>query len=361
MQMPGRTYNAGNYAYGFDGKRKDNEIHGEGNAYDFGDRIYDPRLGRWLAVDMAAKSAPGWTPYRFGFDNPINFKDPNGQWEEDGHFWTVYAMGVALGMSKTDARELAVKAEWYDHVVHKDNSMSIQKIPGKEWMAWGKDGGVGTWADPEWQKTMHGLTGGSQSELLSSVIAKIIGGDLYQLHTLGDSWAHSYIDDKGNRVMYGQHGRNEPWYAGIARAVLGDITFEHAKAGPEHGKYADNIADRPEEYKQYVTSLLGIFNSKFHDKIKDNARTDIFDYVQKNGGSKEANIYLLQNYIDLQTGTKSFTTENKSYNEKFEGYLKQMGIKYSTSTTTTSTTTSSASGNVPITTTTNHYNITINQ
>jgi RHS repeat-associated protein len=226
MTMPGRKFTSvGGYRYGFNGKEIDNEDYGEGNAYDFGSRIYDPRLGKWLAVDIVAKAAPGWTPYRFGFDNPINFRDPNGQWEEDGHFWTVYAMGVALGMSKTHARELAKKAEYYDHIVHGDNSMTITKIPGKEWMAWGKDGGLGTWADPLWQKDMHGLTGGTQSLLLSSVVAKIMGDDLYQLHTLGDAWAHSYIDEKtGERVMYGQHGRDEPPLAGFIRLILGDIT-----------------------------------------------------------------------------------------------------------------------------------------
>jgi RHS repeat-associated protein len=208
MGMVERKYVIGNaYRYGFNSKEKEGDIKGKENAYDFGDRIFDPQLGRWLSVDVAAKSAPGWTPFRFGFDNPINFKDPNGQWEEDGHFWTVYAMGIALGLGKADARELAVKAEWYDHVVHKDNSLSIQKIPGKEFMAWGADGGIGTWADPIWQKTMHGLTGGNQDEVLSSSIANIIGGDLFQLHTLGDAWAHSYVDEKGIRVMYGKHGR----------------------------------------------------------------------------------------------------------------------------------------------------------
>jgi hypothetical protein len=112
---------------------------------------------------------------------------------------------------------------------------------------------------------------------------------------------------------------------------------------------------------QYIQNLLSVYNMKFHNKIKDNARIDIFDYIQKNGGSKDANIYLFQNYIDLETGTKSFTTENKDYNKKFEGYLKRMGIKYTTSTSTTSTTTPSGSGYIPITTTMTHYNVTINQ
>ncbi|HSH66822.1 MAG TPA: hypothetical protein VLB84_13750, partial [Bacteroidia bacterium] len=67
---PGRTIHSDKYRHGFNGMEKDNEIKGNGNSYDFGERIYDPRLARWLAVDMAAKNAPAWTPYRFGFDNP---------------------------------------------------------------------------------------------------------------------------------------------------------------------------------------------------------------------------------------------------------------------------------------------------
>jgi len=63
MQMPGRTYNAGNYAYGFNGKRKDNEIHGEENAYDFGSRIYDPRVVTWYSPDSKASKHPYESPY----------------------------------------------------------------------------------------------------------------------------------------------------------------------------------------------------------------------------------------------------------------------------------------------------------
>ena len=46
MPMPGRNYNSSNYSYGFGGKRKDDEIAGNGNYYDYDARMYDPRLGR---------------------------------------------------------------------------------------------------------------------------------------------------------------------------------------------------------------------------------------------------------------------------------------------------------------------------
>jgi hypothetical protein len=45
--MPGRTYTAASYKYGFNGKENDNEVKGEGNQQDYGMRIYDPRLGRF--------------------------------------------------------------------------------------------------------------------------------------------------------------------------------------------------------------------------------------------------------------------------------------------------------------------------
>jgi len=41
----------GYYRYGFNGKENDNEVKGSGNQQDYGMRIYDPRLGRFLSVD----------------------------------------------------------------------------------------------------------------------------------------------------------------------------------------------------------------------------------------------------------------------------------------------------------------------
>ena len=66
------------YRYGFNGKENDNEVKGTGNQLDFGERTYDPRIGRWLSMDPLADHAPGWTPYRAFYDNPIYWTDPNG-------------------------------------------------------------------------------------------------------------------------------------------------------------------------------------------------------------------------------------------------------------------------------------------
>jgi RHS repeat-associated protein len=74
-----RTYNAAAYKYGYNGKEKDNELYGEGNAYDFGARINDPRLGRWLSLDPLAAKYPSMSPYCSMGNNPIVMVDPDGR------------------------------------------------------------------------------------------------------------------------------------------------------------------------------------------------------------------------------------------------------------------------------------------
>ena len=80
MQMPGRKYSASSakYRYGFNGKENDNDVKGEGNQQDYGFRIYDPRLGRFLSQDPLFKSYPWYTPYQFAGNKPIAFIDRDG-------------------------------------------------------------------------------------------------------------------------------------------------------------------------------------------------------------------------------------------------------------------------------------------
>ncbi|MDA3616334.1 RHS repeat domain-containing protein, partial [Polluticaenibacter yanchengensis] len=66
------------YRYGFNGKEKDNDVKGDGNQQDYGMRIYDGRLGRFLSVDPITMSYPMLTPYQFASNRPTKAIDLDG-------------------------------------------------------------------------------------------------------------------------------------------------------------------------------------------------------------------------------------------------------------------------------------------
>ena len=78
MQMPERTITTGNYSYGFNGKENDNEVKGDGNQQDYGFRVYDPRVGKFLSIDPLTKDYPELTPYQFASNTPIMAIDLDG-------------------------------------------------------------------------------------------------------------------------------------------------------------------------------------------------------------------------------------------------------------------------------------------
>ena len=77
------------------------------NVYDFGARLYDPTLGRWLSQDPMAEKYYLHSPYLFCAGNPMRFVDPTGEkivvrhtsenntfseyeWQEQNNAWGFY-------------------------------------------------------------------------------------------------------------------------------------------------------------------------------------------------------------------------------------------------------------------------------
>jgi len=78
--LPGRSGSSNNYRFGFNGKEKDDEIDGvTGSKLDFGARIYDSRIARFLSVDPRVKDFPFWSPYLYAANNPVRYVDVNGE------------------------------------------------------------------------------------------------------------------------------------------------------------------------------------------------------------------------------------------------------------------------------------------
>ncbi|MCO6465084.1 MAG: hypothetical protein J5I53_00565 [Bradyrhizobiaceae bacterium] len=78
MGMAGRTGSQGSYRYGFNGKENDNEIKGTGNQQDYGFRIYDSRVAKFLSVDPLIVQYPMMSSYQYASNTPIWAVDRDG-------------------------------------------------------------------------------------------------------------------------------------------------------------------------------------------------------------------------------------------------------------------------------------------
>jgi len=67
MAIDSRSYTSSLYRYGFNGKELDKET----GEQDYGMRIYDPRIAKFLSVDPIADNYPWYTPYQFAGNKPI--------------------------------------------------------------------------------------------------------------------------------------------------------------------------------------------------------------------------------------------------------------------------------------------------
>ena len=74
-----QKYCTGSYRYGFNGKENDKETVGTGEGtQDYGMRIYNPSLGKFLSVDPCWKEFADRGPYSFAANCPIRFVDVKG-------------------------------------------------------------------------------------------------------------------------------------------------------------------------------------------------------------------------------------------------------------------------------------------
>lgn len=71
---------------------------GAGNEIDYGMRVYDPRVGRFMSVDPLTKSYPWYTPYQFAGNKPILAVDLDGLEEWPVNNGTAIAKGPYLNV-----------------------------------------------------------------------------------------------------------------------------------------------------------------------------------------------------------------------------------------------------------------------
>lgn len=118
MKINDLSYNATGARYGYNGKEQDNEIKGDNNSIDFGARIYDPRVSRFLSQDPLIKDFAFQSPFIYAGDKPINSIDKDGEREHIMIFYNVTKHGnkfVTTYDDKMTHSENGNKRIWSDN------------------------------------------------------------------------------------------------------------------------------------------------------------------------------------------------------------------------------------------------------
>jgi RHS repeat-associated protein len=217
------------------------------DLHSLGVRMMDPAVGRFISPDILSDFAPEITPYRYGFNNPISYSDPDGLFEtEEAARRYADDNGIAIGNSRWQF--------WKHHISRQDDgTFAITKYGNTEYYF----GSPST--DPEVNQTaaekslpaLDATSGGAVSRADHAL-------DIYQQEGI-QSYIYQSIGNahyETARDFAGQYGgrsvavRNLPRLGGrLGNGAAKGVTL------PKIGiKYFDDIADLSNVTKNQLVS-----------------------------------------------------------------------------------------------------------
>ena len=125
MLMPGRKASLDVYRFGFNGKENDNEAKGEGNQQDYGMRIYDPRVGRFLSVDPLMGKYPWNSVYAFAENDVIRSVDLDG---EERKVVIMFKVNSPVSGDNIDERRTEITKVSDEEIWHNNQRVAVTEV-----------------------------------------------------------------------------------------------------------------------------------------------------------------------------------------------------------------------------------------
>ncbi|WP_207516014.1 RHS repeat-associated core domain-containing protein [Longitalea luteola] len=312
MLMPGRRYNVSSYRFGFNGKENDNDVKGEGNQQDYGMRIYDPRVGRFLSIDPLTTGYPWYTPYSFAGNKPVWKIDIDGLEEvtdANEQYWGTQPkidMTNAPGTSTNAAGHVrnglwhakqayALKPEMFSEAAK--NAIFVQKvmpIVDEQWVKYNPAA-----ADYIGQSlNSHHIDGEKMAVLIPR-----------RMHYDKFSELHAYLKNKGDVTKGGKVGG----MLGGALNVIGTVSMFNL-TNPDSWINAFGAGEQPESY-------IGKVKKDFENNVYLEVNSVKFEFspILDNNGNPVVKDGQVQKYLSKRIVTATWYSgyiwdeDSKSY------------------------------------------------
>ena len=288
---------------------KDDELKGDGNSYDFGARMYDPRVGRWFKLDVESSKLPQLTPYGYVNNNPMRFIDPDGNFLID-----VHKRITKKAFSKINAKKISLKKQKEiisfriglvgNGVSYYDGSVVAPDVKSLPWYAGGK--GLKSCEEDHFdsmnfekiisnfKNTFNNIdntiTKYNKGEIDVNNLAKVVGEEY---HAIQDFYSHSnfieiykdiYGETKLSEIPTLQEALSDEKYIKFAEKLKKELktgvypgTDKNSHKRMNHDLGEGSVFDGLEEVKDKEVN----WNSRAAEAVATKATKEINDKVEK--------------------------------------------------------------------------------